>query len=252
MTPDLRGKVALVTGGASGIGRAIAQAFVAAGCRVALADIAQATQTAQALGDADQCLGLEVDVADPGQVQRAFEAAAAHFGGLDILVNNAGLFGPLGFVPIEDIDALEMRRVFEVNVFGVIHCTQAALPHLRRRGGGTIVNLASNTPFRGTPLMAHYVASKGAVVALTRAAARELGSQGIRVNAVAPGFTLSDAVLDNPVKIARVGARARDERALARDQLPEDVVGPVLFLASAASGFVTGQTLIADGGAHFA
>jgi NAD(P)-dependent dehydrogenase (short-subunit alcohol dehydrogenase family) len=251
LPPGLEGKVVVVTGGAAGIGRAIAQAFVDAGSRVVVADIARAAAAAEALGGPSCCLGLDVDVAEPAQVQAAMQRAVEHFGGIDILVNNAGLFGPLGFAPIEEIDAAQVRRVFEVNVFGLIHCTQAVVAHLRRRGGGSIVNMASNTPFRGTPLMAHYVASKGAVVALTRAAARELGPQGIRVNAVAPGFTLSDAVLDNPDKIARVGTRAREERALPRDQVPGDVVGPVLFLAGPESGFVTGQTLIADGGAHF-
>jgi NAD(P)-dependent dehydrogenase (short-subunit alcohol dehydrogenase family) len=249
MNPGLAGKVVLVTGGAAGIGRALVDAFHAAGSTVVIADLRGAREAAASLGN--RAIGIELDVSDAARVRAGIDAVAERCGGLDVLVNNAGLFGPLGFCGLEAIAPDELQRVFAVNVFGTLYCTQTAVPHLRRRGGGTIVNMASNTPFRGTPQMAHYVASKGAVVALTRAAARELGPHRIRVNAVAPGFTLSDAVRANPSKIDQVGARARNERALARDQLPGDIVGPVLFLAGEASGFMTGQTLVADGGAHF-
>jgi NAD(P)-dependent dehydrogenase (short-subunit alcohol dehydrogenase family) len=247
----LRGKVVVVTGGAAGIGRALAQAFARAGSRVAVADVAGAAAAAAELGPPEHAMGIALDVSDPAQVCEGVAAVAARWGGIDVLVNNAGLFGPLGFSALEQIDAQELQRVFAVNVFGTLYCTQAVLPHMRARGGGSIVNMASNTPFRGTPMMSHYVASKGAVVAFTKAAARELGADRIRVNAVAPGFTLSDAVLANPAKIDRVGERARNERTLARDQLPQDIVGPVLFLAGDASGFMTGQTLLVDGGVHF-
>ena len=249
MSTGLAGKVVVVTGGAAGIGRAIAEAFLQAGSRVAVTDIRGATEAATALGA--HAMGVVMDVSEPAQVRAGLDAVAARLGGIDVLVNNAGLFGPLGFSPLDAITPAELQRVFAVNVFGTLYCTQAVLPHMRKRGGGSVVNMASNTPFRGTPMMSHYVASKGAVVAFTKAAARELGADRIRVNAVAPGFTLSDAVIANPAKIDRVGERARNERTLARDQLPQDIVGPVLFLAGKASGFMTGQTLLVDGGVHF-
>jgi NAD(P)-dependent dehydrogenase (short-subunit alcohol dehydrogenase family) len=172
-------------------------------------------------------------------------------GGLDGLVNNAGMYSSIVPRPFEQIDIDEWRRLFEVNVFGLMKCCQAVVPHMRAQGGGRIVNIISGTPFRGIPFMLHYVASKGAVLGMTRSLARELGSANILVNGVAPGFTLSEGVMDNPLQLEKLRDISRNARSLARDQVPEDVVGAVDFFMSEGAKFVTGQTLLVDGGAHF-
>lgn len=139
----------------------------------------------------------------------------------------------------------------EVNTLGIFLCCRAALAPMRRRGGGRIVTISSGVAFKGNPFMAHYVASKGAVVSLTRALATELGPHRILVNSVAPGFTLSDGVLGNPTLVAGVKEPSLRNRVLARDMLPEDLVGAVCFFAGPDSAFITGQTLVVDGGAYY-
>jgi NAD(P)-dependent dehydrogenase (short-subunit alcohol dehydrogenase family) len=172
-------------------------------------------------------------------------------GGLDGLVNNAGMYSSIVPRPFEQIDIEEWRRLFEVNVFGLMRCCQAVVPHMRAQGGGRIVNIISGTPFRGIPFMLHYVASKGAVVGITRSLARELGAANILVNGVAPGFTLSEGVMNNPIQLEKLQDISRNTRSLVRDQVPEDVVGAVNFFMSEGARFITGQTLLVDGGAYF-
>jgi NAD(P)-dependent dehydrogenase (short-subunit alcohol dehydrogenase family) len=173
--------------------------------------------------------------------------AVKAFGRIDILVNNAAVFSVLKLKPFEEIDVAEWRRVMEVNVMGVWLCSRACAPHMRKAGAGRIINLASGAPLKGVPFFLHYIASKGAVIAMTRGLARELGKDGITVNSLAPGFTLSENLLGKEDHL-KAGVVTRGTRAIPRDEKPEDLVGTVSFLASADSAFMTGQTLVVDGG----
>lgn len=249
---DLNGQRILVTGAASGIGRAIALSLAANGAAVAAADLKAPEATVEAIRAAGgSAIALAADVTQGDQVKAMVADSLDGLGGLDGLVNNAGMYSSIVPRPFEQIDIDEWRRLFEVNVFGLMRCCQAVVPHMRAQGGGRIVNIISGTPFRGIPFMLHYVASKGAVLAITRSLARELGPAHILVNGVAPGFTLSEGVMDNPVQLEKLREISRSARSLARDQVPQDVVGAVDFFMSSGAGFVTGQTLLVDGGAHF-
>ncbi len=246
------GKVAIVTGGAMGIGQAIGQALLAEGASVVIADREGAAEAAMALDNArNGVIGVPCDVSSQSDTEAMASAALEAFGRIDVLVNNAGIYSSLQMTPFEDLDIDEWRRVLEVNVIGQALATRAVVPAMRRQGGGSVVNLSSGTPFKGVPFMLHYVASKGAVNAMTKALAKELGAADIRVNAVAPGFTLSDGVLENPHQLEKLQEISRQARVIQRDQHPGDIVGAVIFFASQDSAFVTGQTLVVDGGAYF-
>ncbi len=246
------GKVAIVTGGAMGIGQAIVQALLAEGASVVIADREGAAEAAKALDNAqNNVVGVPCDVSSQSETEAMASAALEAFGRIDVLVNNAGIYSSLQLTPFEDLDIDEWRRVLEVNVIGQALATRAVVPAMRRQGGGSVVNLSSGTPFKGVPFMLHYVASKGAVNAMTKALAKELGAADIRVNAVAPGFTLSDGVLENPHQLEKLQEISRQARVIQRDQHPDDIVGAVIFFASQDSAFVTGQTLVVDGGAYF-
>lgn len=248
----LEGKVAVVTGGARGIGAAAARGLAERGARVVIADLDGAEAAAQALRDTGyEAVGLRVDVSSEADSAAMAALAEETFGSLDILVNNAGIYSSLTPKPFAEIDPAEWRRVMEVNTLGIFLCCRAALAPMQRRGGGRIVTISSGVAFKGNPFMAHYVASKGAVVSLTRALATELGPHRILVNSVAPGFTLSDGVLGNPTLVAGVKEPSLRNRVLARDMLPEDLVGAVCFFAGPDSAFITGQTLVVDGGAYY-
>ena len=166
-------------------------------------------------------------------------------------MNNAGLYATLAMRPFTEIPLDEWRRVMDVNVASMFLTCRAAVPVMRAQGGGTIVNISSGTPFRGVPFLLHYVTSKGAIVAFTRALAKELGKDGVRVNCVAPGFTMSQGVLDNPEVVEKLREVSVSARTIQRDQEPEDVVGAVVYLAGETSSFVTGQTIVIDGGQYF-
>ena len=246
------GKVAIVTGGAMGIGRAVAEGLLAEGASVVIADRAGAADAARALDNkANGVIGVACDVSIQSDTEAMADAALEAFGRIDVLVNNAGIYSSLQLAPFEDLDIEEWRRVLDVNVIGQAMATRAVVPGMRRQGGGSIVNFSSGTPFKGVPFLLHYVASKGAVNAMTKALAKELGGAGIRVNAVAPGFTLSDGVLANPHQLEKLQEISLQARVIQRDQHPEDIVGAVVFFASEDSAFVTGQTLVVDGGAYF-
>ena len=246
------GKVAIVTGGAMWIGRAIVEALLAEGAKVVIADREGAAESAETLDNArNSVIGVACDVSSQGDTEAMASAALEAFGRIDVLVNNAGVYSSLELKPFEDLDIDEWRRVLEVNVIGQAMATRAVVPAMRRQGGGSIVNLSSGTPFKGVPFMLHYVASKGAVNAMTKALAKELGGADIRVNAVAPGFTLSDGVLKNPHQLEKLQEISRQARVIQRDQHPDDIVGAVIYFASQDSAFVTGQTLVIDGGAYF-
>jgi NAD(P)-dependent dehydrogenase (short-subunit alcohol dehydrogenase family) len=245
----LQGRTAIVTGAGSGIGRALAQRLAADGAAVVIADLAKydvaAAEIAKATGA--RTLGLQVDVSSEGDVARMAAETVKAFGRIDILVNNAAVFSTLKLKPFEEIELAEWRRVMDVNILGVALCCRACVPHMRKSGGGRIINLASGAPIKGVPLFLHYISSKGAVIAMTRGLARELGKDGITVNSLAPGFTLSENVAKDPVHVQQ-GERTRMTRAIPRDETPEDLVGAVSFLASADAAFITGQTLVVDGG----
>ena len=246
------GKVAIVTGGAMGIGQAIVQALLAEGASVVIADREGAAEAAKALDNSgNSVIGVPCDVSSQGETEAMANVALEAFGRIDVLVNNAGIYSSLQMTPFEDLDIDEWRRVLEVNVIGQAMATRAVVPAMRRQGGGSVVNLSSGTPFKGVPFMLHYVASKGAVNAMTKALAKELGAADIRVNGVAPGFTLSDGVLENPHQMEELQEISRQARVIQRDQHPDDIVGAVIFFASQDSAFVTGQTLVVDGGAYF-
>jgi NAD(P)-dependent dehydrogenase (short-subunit alcohol dehydrogenase family) len=240
----LDGKVAVVTGGAQGIGRAIADALSGRGARIVIADVQGAEEAASAYGDG---IGLTVDVTSEDDMARMAEACER----IDILVNNAGLYATLPMRPFLDIPVEEWRRVMDVNVLGMFLASRAVVPRMRESGGGSIVNISSGTVFRGVPFLLHYVASKGAVVALTRALAKELGKDDIRVNCVAPGFTMTESVQAQPDVVRALRDVTIAARTIQRDETPEDVAGAVAFLCGPEAGFITGQTIVIDGGQYF-
>jgi NAD(P)-dependent dehydrogenase (short-subunit alcohol dehydrogenase family) len=247
----LDGKVAVITGGAAGIGFAYARRFLAEGARVVITDIADPAPAANTLGAGDRVLARQADVTDAAAIRALAEAAVARFGRIDVLVNNAAVFATLRPQPFDEIPEAEWARVMAVNVTGVWNAVRAVVPTMRAQGGGRIVNVASAIVAKGTALLLHYVTSKGAVVAMTRALARELGPSGITVNAVAPGLILSDTVQANPAITEFQADAVMRARSLKRDAFPEDVEGAVMFLASDESAFMSGQTLIVDGGSVF-
>ena len=247
----LDGKVAVITGGAAGIGFAYARRFLAEGARVVIADVADPLAAAGKLDATGRVLGVGTDVSDSASVQAMIGAAVARFGRVDVLVNNAAVFATLKPQPFDAIPEEEWDRVMAVNVRGVWNCARAVAPIMRAQGGGRIVNVASAIVAKGTALLLHYVTSKGAVVAMTRALARELGPDKITVNAVAPGLILSDTVQANPDITSFQASAVMQVRSLKRDAFPEDVEGAVVFLASDDSAFMSGQTLVVDGGSVF-
>ena len=239
MSGALEGKVAIVTGGAQGIGQALVEGLEREGATVVVADL-----------DPPEG-GVRADVAVEDDVEAMVRATVDRLGGVDVLVNNAGLDASLPMRPFDQIPLEEWRRVMDVNVASMFLTCRAVVPVMRKRGGGKIVNISSGTPFRGVPFLLHYVTSKGAIVAFTRALAKELGKDSIHVNCVAPGFTMTDGVMANPEVIEKLRDASVAARTIQRDQLPEDVVGAVVFLCTSAADFITGQTMVIDGGQYF-
>jgi len=245
-------KVAIVTGAQTGIGLAIAQRLAGEGAAVVLADIADATAQARELqtGGA-RALALKVDVAEEQSVRGMVERTLSEFGRVDILVNNAAIAASIQLRAFEEISVPEWRRMQDVNAMGPFLCTRAVAPHMRRQQSGRIINITSGTAFKGAPFMLDYVASKGALMTMTRSLARELGRDFITVNAVSPGYTLSEGNLGNKEFLASYRESAIATRALPRDGWPADIVGAVAFLASDDASFISGQILAVDGGSVY-
>ena len=245
----LVGKVAIVTGGAQGIGASYARGLAAAGASVVIGDLESADAVVKEVRSAGgKAIATRANVVDPASVAAMVELAVKEFGRLDILVNNAGIFTSLRFKPFGEIDSSERVQVMAVNVRGVFECVKAAAPHMARNRYGKIVNIASGTVFKGAPMLLHYVTSKGAVMAMTRSLARELGDAGIRVNTIAPGLIMTDNVAANPSYRGAVVDNNVASRAIKRAASPEDLVGTLVYLCSPESDFVTGQCLVVDGG----
>lgn len=251
MDLELSGNVAIVTGGAHGIGVQYCRGFADAGCHVVVADIDGdgAVDIAKEIeSSGGSAIGQEVDVADGDSVQSMVDRVKSEFGRIDTLVNNAAVFTTVKMSRSrhDEIEESEWDRMMAVNVKGVWQCSRAVVPVMAQREKGSIINISSAVALFGPPLRIHYVASKGAVFAFTKTLAREVGSLGIRVNSLLPGSTLSE---ENPTpEIIAFRERAAGERAIPRVQTPEDLVGPALFLASDLSAFMTGQAVIVDGG----
>ncbi len=250
----LDGRVAIVTGGSKGIGMFYSETLAGAGANVVVADIDPVTvaETTDRINETypSHAIGVVLDVTSRESAQAMIGEVDAKWGRLDILVNNAGLYSVLRphetpwLIPEEEFD-----RVMAVNVRGMYVVTGEALPLMEREGYGRIVNIASGLAFKGAPGLMHYAASKGAVVNLTRSMAQALGEKGITVNALAPGGTASPTVLArNPN--AGMSPRTAQQRILKRVEVPEDLVGTMLYLSSPASAFLTGQTIVVDGGTY--
>ncbi len=247
----LAGKVAIVTGGAAGIGRHYSQALVVAGARVMIADIVDGTGVAEdiaAKSGAKSVASAQFDVSDEAAVKRLVAQTIERFGKVDVLVNNAALYAKLTPTKYSEIDVALWDQVMAVNVRGSFLMVKHVAPHMQARKSGKIINIASGTAYKGIPHMLHYVTSKGAIVSFTRALSRELGEFGIAVNTLAPGLVLSDTGVENKEHHDEMRAPVRNSRAFKRDQYPEDLLGALVFLASSDSDFMTGQTLAVDGG----
>ncbi|QWW72381.1 SDR family NAD(P)-dependent oxidoreductase [Rhizobium sp. WYJ-E13] len=246
----LKGKVVIVTGAASGIGAVFSQALAAEGAQLILADIANGEGTADAIvRNGGLARFVSTDVSDKDSVGEMVATAVSEFGRIDGLVNNAAIFASLNKKPFLEIDPSEWDKVMDVNVRGPFLCSQAVAPHMISQNHGKILNIASGTVFKGMAGMLHYVSSKGAVVAMTRCLARELGASGVCVNAIAPGLTMSENVATNPTWQGKGAEATVASRAIPRSQVPADLIGALLFFCSQDSDFVTGQTLVVDGGA---
>jgi NAD(P)-dependent dehydrogenase (short-subunit alcohol dehydrogenase family) len=245
----LADRVSIVTGGAQGIGRAYCLGLAAEGSAVVVADLLDGSPVVgeiEAMGG--RALALEVDVSDPSATREMGSTVVAAFGRIDVLVNNAAYFKQARRGPFTDIDPDEWDRAFRVNVRGTWLCCLAVHPQMKARGYGKIINVSSNTPFKGVPGFLHYTASKAAIIGLTRALAREVGDEGIAVNTVAPDFIPDEEMMRTRTGDAAVVVA---ERCFKRTQTPEDMVGIVVFLAGPGSDFITGQSFLVNGGALF-
>jgi len=244
----LDGKCAIVTGAAQGIGATFAKALAEEGAQVVVSDVTDTSECVDAITKAGgKAIGMKVDVTSNEDLAAMVEQAEKTFGPVEIVVNNAGIFANLKLRPFWEIPDEEWDTVMRVNTRGIFQVVKACLPSMQKNGRGKVINIASGTFFYGPPGFAHYVASKGAVIGMTRSMGRELGGQNITVNAIAPGLTESEGVQAN-ADFDKARAPTLAGRSIQRDMVPEDMVGALLFLAASDSDFITGQTMNIDGG----
>ncbi len=244
----LNGKTAVITGAGRGIGAVMAKQMAGEGANVVVSDVLDTADTVAAIKESGgAAMGLSVDVTSDDDLAAMVEATEGEFGALNILVNNASIFAALQPKPFLQIDNDEFDKVMTVNARGVHQATKAVVPAMLRAGGGKIVNIASGTFYYGPPGLAHYTASKGAVIALTRGYGRELGDKNIQVNAIAPGLTESESIQGHAGFDPARGPTVQS-RSIKREMVPEDLLGSLMYLITSDSDFVTGQTLNVDGG----
>lgn len=246
---DLEGRTVIVTGGGKGLGKIYAQEFARAGAYVVAADIDGESAEAVAHGieaEGGKAMGLRTDVSDAQSAEEMAQAAIARFGTIDILINNASLMSTLPRRSWLEIPLEEWDQVMAVNLRGLFLCCRAVVPAMRERGRGKIVNISSSRVWEGVPNRLHYTTSKAGVIGFTRAMAHEVGPLGITVNAITPGYTLSETQVQS--SSGNYLAAQAEGRAMGRAQYPEDLVGAVMFLSSQASDYMTGQTINVDGG----
>jgi NAD(P)-dependent dehydrogenase (short-subunit alcohol dehydrogenase family) len=242
-------KVAIVTGAAQGLGAEYALRLAESGAKVMAADAKNADSiVAEIRSGGGEALAVQVDVRDAISVRAMVHATLTAFGRIDILINNAAIAADLQMKPFLEIDSEEWDRVMAVNARGSFECIKSVAGPMIAQGSGKIVNVASTTYFKGAPRMMHYVASKGAVIGITRVASRELGEHGITVNCIAPGLTMTEPLREKGQFAGPAYEASFSSRSIPREQLPVDLVGAMLFMASAQSDFITGQTLVVDGG----
>ena len=246
----LRDKVAIVTGAAQGIGRIYALRLAEEGAKVVIADILDGGEVArEIISKGGKALALKVDVSDEKSTREMAERVLENFGSIDILINNAAIFAALETKPFYEITEKEWDDVMRVNVKGVFLCVKAVYPQMKKQGQGKIVNVASGVFFKGLPLFLHYVTSKGGVIGMTRALAREMGEDNVCINAIAPGYTLTEVMADDSIHDEAFVNAVVGSRCFKRHEVPEDLTGTIVFLSSDDSDFITGQTLVVDGGA---
>lgn len=242
----LQDQTIVVTGAATGIGQAFALGAAGQGAHVLVADMNAADETMDLIGSlGGRATYARVDVSDESSTKAMAEAAIKATGRIDGLINNAAYFREVKLTPFEDLSATEWDRIFDVNVKGVWLCCKAVIPAMREQKRGSIVNIASVVAVAGQPGYLHYVATKGAVLSMTKGLAKEGGKDGVRCNVIAPGFVITDATKNRPVEWQQSFLKAR---AISREQRPDDLVGTALYLLSDLSGFVSGQTIVVDGG----
>lgn len=254
MTGRLQDRVVIVTGSGHGIGKAYAQRMVAEGAKVVVAELdeqAARLVAEELVASGAEALAVKTDVADPASVAEMAAKTVERFGRIDVLVNNAAIFStvPMSRSPFDEISVEEWDLMMAVNLRGPWLASRAVIPQMRKQGYGKIINVSSSTALRGSASRIHYVASKAGVLGFTKTLAREVGKDNILVNCVAPGSTLSEENPDEALLKARKDAAAA--QALPRMQTPADLCGAVVFFASADSDFITGQTLVVDGGSFF-
>ncbi len=249
---SVAGRVVMITGAGQGIGRAYALEFARAGALVGIAEInavkGQAV-AAEIAAEGGRAIAVQTDVGSPDSVRAAVAKIEAALGRIDVLINNAAIFTPLGRCAFDEIPVDEWERVMRVNITGSWLCASAVAAGMRRAGWGRIINISSSTVPLGLPMFMHYVTSKAAVIGLTRTMATELGPHGVTVNCILPGLTETE--VDNPGRSDTIRNKVLDLQCVKRLEVPEDLVGALLFLASPASDFITGQSLAVDGGSAF-
>ena len=251
MAGRLDGRVAIITGGGHGIGKAYAMRLAAEGAKIVIAELdgdAATAVAAELVAQGHAAIAVQTDVAVEASANNMAARTIAQFGRIDVLVNNAAIFAtiPMSRSPFDQITVDEWDRMMSVNMKGTWLCSRAVVPQMRKQAYGKIINVSSGTALKGSPSRIHYVTSKAGILGFTKTLANEVGKDGICVNCVAPGSTLSE---ENPDEdILKMRAQAANARALKRVQTPEDLTGAVVFFASADSDFITGQTLVVDGG----